>query len=388
MALGAVSCDDGEFSFTNNNGRTVVSVNDETGRLRLESMGSITFTDDETAIKTISGDGYVKFRKNGNKIYAQSNAAGAIVYTVNGGTPTTNLDVNEKSILAHAVKTMVNIGFDAKNREARLYAKGGSEAVLGAIQDITNDWVKSEYFEYLITDNKLTNDEMATVAQRIGEDLSSDYEKSKLLKKISASYLDNEQTTTAYLRAVNTISSDYEKSGALKNVVDQPLTPNQYTQVLNIAGDIGSDYEKALVLKQLISHGTPDENNMNAFLVTTDGVNSDYEKAGILKEVVKQGVPPGNSFIKFLGVAGNVQSDFERANVLKDAAKINVLSENHWIDLIKETEKLGSDNEKSGAMIEIAKKMPKSENVRSAYMLSAKSITTDYEYGQAIKAVN
>lgn len=387
--LCVTGCDEGSYNMYNDgDGKTTISINDETGRLKLETRGTITFTDDETGIKTISDGGYVRFKKNGNKIYAQSNAAGDVLYSVNDGPAAKVLSDNDSRILARAIKEMVNIGYDAKNRVARIYTRSGSAGVLNAIQDITNDWVKRQYFEYLVNDSKLTNDEMVTVAERIGEDLSSDYEKSNLLKKISASYLDNEQTTTAYLHAVKTIGSDFEKAGALKNVVDQPLTPGQYAQTLDIINDIGSDFEKAGVLKQLISHGTPDENNMNSFLVTTDGIGSEFEKAGVLKDVVKQGVPPGNSFNKFLDVTDGIQSDFEKANVLKDVAKANVMSDAQWVALIKATEKVNSDNEKSGAMIEVSKRMPKSEIVRSAYMLSAKSITSDYEYGQAIKAVN
>lgn len=386
--LGITACDEGDFSSWDGDGKTTIRIHDETGTLRLESRGTITFNDDETELKSISADGYVRFKKNGNKIFAETNGAGEIVYTVNDGAPTKALNDGDKKLLARAIKEMINVGFDAKNRVARIYNKNGVNGVITAIQDIRNDWVKSNYYEYVIVDNKITNDEMVTVVRSIGEDVSSDYEKAKLLKKVPASYLDYDRVTEAYLQAANTLSSDYEKSGALQYIIDEPLTPAQYTQVLAVTGNITSDYEKAQVLKKLIAHGTPGEKNMNEFLAAAQGVNSDYERGEILKEVLRHGTPAGSSFTKFLDVTSDIGGDYEKGEVIKQTAKANITDENQWISLIKETEKLNSDNDKSNAMIEIAKRMPKTERVRDAYMLSAKAITADYDYGQAVKAAN
>lgn len=386
--LGLYSCDEGNYSmFSNDGGATTIRTNDETGNLRLQAKGNITFTDDETMVKSISGNGFIRFKKNGNKVVVETNSAGEIIYTINDGVPRKTPDETDKKVIARAIKEMINVGFDAKNRVRRIYDKGGSNAVLTAIDDLKNDYVKSSYFEYLITETKLTGDEMANVARKIGEDIGSDFEKANVLKKISASYLNNEQTTDAYLQAINTISSDFEKANALKVIIDQPLTPAQYTQVVNITGNINSDFEKAGVLKQLVSHGIPGESNMNTFLETTRNIGSDFEQANVLKEVIKQGLPAGSSFNKFLDVTGDIGSDFEKANVFKELAKANITQEDNWISLIKETEKISSDNDKSNVMIEIAKRMPKSEKLTDAYMLSAKTISSDFDYGNAVKAV-
>lgn len=386
--LGLYGCDEGNYSMFNNDGNTTtIRTNDETGNLRLQTKGEITFTDDETMIKSISGNGFVKFKKNGNKVEVAPDNTGELIYTVNDGIPRKTPSDLDKKLIARAIKEMINVGFDAKNRVRRIYDKGGSNAVLTAIDDLKNDYVKSTYFEHLIAETKLTGDEMTNVARKIGEDVSSDFEKAKVLKKISATYLNNEQTTDAYLQAINTISSDFEKANALKVIIDQPLTPAQYAQVVNITGNINSDFEKAGVLKQLVSHGTPGENNMNTFLEVTHNIGSDFEEANVLKEIVKQGVPTGSSFNRFLDVTGDISSDFEKANVMKELAKANITLEDNWLSFIKITEKINSDNDKSNVMVEIAKRMPKSEKVKDAYMLSAKTISSDFDYGNAVKAV-
>jgi len=386
--LGLYSCDEGDYSMFNNDGNTTtIRTNDGTGNLRLQTKGNINFTDDEAMVNSISDNGFIRYKKNGNKVVVEPDNNGELIYTVNDGIPRKTPTDMDKKVIARAIKEMINVGFDAKNRVRRIYDKGGSNAVLTAIGDLKNDYVKSTYFEYLITETKLTSDEMTDVARKIGEDVGSDFEKAKVLKKISFSYLNNDATTDAYLQAINTISSDFEKANALKVIVDQALTPAQYTQAVNITGNINSDFEKAGVLKQLISHGTPGESNMNAFLEVTRNINSDFEKGNVLKDVIKQGVPTGSSFNKFLDVTGDINSDFDKANVLKDLAKTNISLEDNWLSLIKITEKINSDNEKSGVMVEIAQRMPKSEKVKDAYMLTAKTISSDFDYGNAVKAV-
>ncbi|HWB26193.1 MAG TPA: hypothetical protein VG738_11970 [Chitinophagaceae bacterium] len=386
---GAFACDDGfTSSFSNHNGRTTITVNDETGRLRLETRGEITFTDDEKEIKTISDDGYVKFKKNGNSISARPGTGDEIVYVVNDGSPRTVLSENEKLILARAIKEMINVGFDAKRREERLYSNGGANAVLDAVHNLRSDYVKRLYLEYLISGSSVTQNEITDVVRRIGNELNSDYDKSTLLQKIPVSYLQDEQTASAYLDAVSTINSDYEKDNCLKLIVDQPLTPDQYNYALTAIGNINSDYDKANVLKQLISHGVPSENNTNNFLIVTNNIGSDYEKANVLKALLVQGSPVGTSFTKFLDVTDGINSDYEKTEVYKKMATARITSEDDWVVLLKATEKINDDYEKSDAMITIAKYMPKSDRLKSAYMLSAKSITADYNYGQAIKALN
>jgi hypothetical protein len=63
------------------------------------------------------------------------------------------------------------------------------------------------------------------------------------------------------------------------------------------------------------------------------------------------------------------------------------ITESQWISLLNKTSQLGSDMDKSNLMIEIAQKMPKTENLKLAYLKVAKSIGNDSDYGKAMRAV-
>ena len=63
------------------------------------------------------------------------------------------------------------------------------------------------------------------------------------------------------------------------------------------------------------------------------------------------------------------------------------ITESQWISLLNKTAQLGSDMDKSNLMIEIAQKMPKTENLKLAYLKVTKTIGNDSDYGKAMRAV-
>ena len=55
--------------------------------------------------------------------------------------------------------------------------------------------------------------------------------------------------------------------------------------------------------------------------------------------------------------------------------------------LLEKVTKMSSDFEKSKVMIAIARQLPEGdEQLREAYMKSAKSISSDFEYGKVMRA--
>ncbi len=65
----------------------------------------------------------------------------------------------------------------------------------------------------------------------------------------------------------------------------------------------------------------------------------------------------------------------------------DTLTEDQWTGLINEAAKLDGDFEKSNMLLQISLKMPKSENIKTAYLKAAKTIAGDMEFGKAVRAV-
>jgi len=374
-------------SYSSNNGMHSIIINDENSSLEIKYTGDISFTDDETAIKAMSSDGYLKFKKNGKKIIVTAKDNGEIVYEINDADKKSTLNADEKTFLAEAIKMMIEYGVGAKDRVERIYKKGGSKAVMDEAKNMKSDYVKSIYLDYLLETNSLSTNEMTDIADNVHFLLKSDFEKGKLLKKFSSKYLANATTAQAYLGAVKSINSDFEKANAVKSILNQSLTKEQFTQVLEVTNSINSDFEKANVLKEVLANNKIAPAQFSEVLNATSHIHSDFEKANVLKQILQNEKLPEEQFLETLAVIASVQSDFEKANVLKQLAGSGIKEESHWISLINSTEKVSSDFEKGNVLRDIAARMPYSENVKSAYMKAAKTISSDFEYGKAIRSI-
>ena len=375
------------LSFNSDNGQHSIMINDDNGSLELKYTGDISFNDDETIIKNISRDGYLKYKRNGKKLVVSADERGNMLYEINDGEKKSTLTDDEKSFLTEAIKVMIEYGIGAKDRVDRIYKKGGTQAVMSEVKNMKSDYVKTIYLGYLLETNTLSAAELTAIADNVHFLVQSDFEKGNLLKKFSSKYLINETTAQAYLGAVQSIGSDFEKANAVKTILKQSLTKQQFSQVLQVVNSIGSDFEKAGVLKEVLSNNKISPTGFSEVLNATSHINSDFEKAGVLKDVLKNDKLPEEQFNETLAVISSIGSDFEKANVLKQLAESNIKNETHWITLINATEKVNSDFEKSNVLLDVAKKMPASENVKTAYMKAAKTISSDSDYGRVLRAI-
>ncbi|MDB5231290.1 MAG: hypothetical protein JWN76_2095 [Chitinophagaceae bacterium] len=371
---------------SDDNGWQTIKITDDNGDLEIKYIGDITFTDDETAIKTISANGSLTYKKDGTTIKVTPDAGGQVFYEVNGGERKTTLRKEESELLSLAIQTMIGYGIGAKERVERIYKKAGSKGVLNEVNKMKTDYVKSIYLDYLLATNSLTADEMTSIANNVKETIGSDYEKGKLLSKFSEKYLSNTVTLAAYLGAIKAIGSDYEKAKAIKIILKQPLVADRFTDVLQITNSISSDYEKAGVLKQVLENNKISATQFSEVLRATASIHSDYDKGNVLKALLNNKLPEAQ-FDLALATAAGIKSDYEKANILKVLATTEVGSETQWISLINAAEKISASYEKKNLLISIAGRMKMTDNVKEAYTKAAKTISSDYEYGQAMRAL-
>lgn len=260
-------------------------------------------------------------KKNGKKLTAESGNDGKIYYTYNSGEKTLMLDTQGNRFLAEAVKDMIAHGVDIEGHAERLYKKGGTTAVLKDVDKMQSDYVKSRMIEYLLEHYTLSTDEMTTVANKTASQISSDYEKGKLLSQFSGKYLSNKRTAAAYLAAVESINSDYEKAQAVKRILDEPLSDEMFTQVMTVANSVSSDYEKAGILKDIISNNTLSENRFSSVIAAAKNIGSDYEKANVLGMVLSKNDIPRKIFNATIASVSSIGSDYEKSGVLQKLAQ-------------------------------------------------------------------
>lgn len=95
---------------------TIVS-NDGTTSARIECAGDIQFTEDSSAIKSISPWGYIEYRGNDKHVLIESDEQGKLDYKLYQGDRQVPLDSAGKGFLATALKEMIVLGLRSGNMQ-------------------------------------------------------------------------------------------------------------------------------------------------------------------------------------------------------------------------------------------------------------------------------
>ncbi|HSZ84889.1 MAG TPA: hypothetical protein VK787_02600 [Puia sp.] len=401
----------------------VMIMNDGENELSISYSGEIKFNDDETGIQSITPDGYLHYKKNDRKLNAECDYHGQIKYELSDNGR--NIDLNSedgKKILAIAVRDMINVGFDAKGRLQRIYAKGGNHAILNEIENLKSDYVKAMYMDFLISSDSISQNDLKLVIKKVGSEIGSDFDKGNLLRNIPAKYFQDSVISENWFESVRSIGSDFEKSNALKYAVKQQLSNEQVNNLIDVEESMGSDFEKSNVLKEFIGKSSFNDSylnktmdainnigsdfekvnllqlvmqkekqtgaNFDRMLDATEHVGSEFDKQNLIRELIAPGIPADASFDKLMSVINHVGGDFDKVNLIKEVAGKNIQSEQQWISIINSTAEIGSDFDKSNLLVAIAPTMPKSDNVKTAYTKAAKTINSEQDYGRVMKAMD
>lgn len=332
-----------------------IVINNGKDYLEIRFAGEVRFTEDETAVQSISNNGFLKYRKNNRKLSVKYSAEGKLQYQIDYDGQTLSPESEEgKKFISEAIHEMSANGLDVQGHFLRLIKKGGYQAVLTEIDRLENDFTKSRYLEYLIKSDSIAPRAMADVARKIETNIGSDFEKSQLLRKFPDNVLTDSVTSMAYLQAAKSIGSDFEKANVLKFIARKPFTQSQCKTIVDVSNTLDSDFEKANMLKELITKKIYDGECFQSLLKSVDQISSDFEKAGLIKLISNQEIRSNAQWVSLIEVTTHLDSEFERAN----------------------------------ALIQIADKMPPSDDTALEYLKAAKTIGSDIDYQRTVKALN
>jgi hypothetical protein len=335
-----------------NNGTMIIGAGDDR-TVEIKWSGKIAFNDDETAIASITPGGYLKYKNNDKKMVAESNMQGDIHYRLYDGDLQLSLDSTGKTRLAANIKEMISFGFHAEERVDLLARKGGKKALLDGMATSSSSFVKDLFIDRLFKNDSLDKDDLLGMLKQIGG-LDADYEKEKNLDRFSPGQLNNSIIVQPWLDDVSHVGSTDTKKNLLVHLIEKDsIPPAIFGKILELSGDLSSDWEKENVLGPLID----------------------------------QGAIPTDLFNRLLEQVAHFGSDEEKQNLYKKLVAGNKMSEAQWGSLIGQVAHLAADYDKTNLLLEIARIMPKSEYLHTAYLLCAKTITSDEEYGKALRAV-
>ena len=327
--------------------------------LSVTIRGKVEFADDYsdiTAITPANGELRVSERRGGvtRKFEATQSADGIKrTYSVNG--ESRPLDAEGRAWLTKILNDTVRRGgYDAPTRVTRLLQRGGPAGVLAEISQLEGDYIKRVYFNELLKQGNLDAATARRALQQAAREISSDYEKTEILTRMSGAYLRDDRFRSAYLEGASTIHSDYERGRAFKAVLKKDsLNKDNLLFVLKSSGLITSDYEKAELLVKVTKVFPLDEDLQVAFVDAAQSIKSDYEKGRAIKSLL----------------------DTDSAN------------QRTWLAVVKGARTLDSDYEKAQLLIRVADAGRRDEAVRNALTDAARGIQSEHERGRVLSAI-
>ena len=364
-----------------NNGTSVV----------LSYNGTIAFTDDERDIKSITPGGFLKYSKTtfGNKreICIQSGSNGALTRKYFVGRSEEPYEPAGRQWLQETLPEIIaTTGIGAEDRVRRIYSKSGLNGVIAAINKIESDRVQGIYFGYLMGLPSLKESDLKVVLSQVNRQINSDYEKSKLLRKVAPRYLQNDNINQEYLTAINSMSSDYEKGKDLSFLLQNAkLSPANFTRVLPAVTNISSDYEQAKVLRQVLVNPALTPPAHKEVIVVLRTVSSDYEKNRVLNTLMANPEYVSANFEEIVSTINTMNTDYEKARALATLVTKHKLTPQNYLQVLPVISTINSSYEKSRTLQRIRPALPTDNaQVRAAYVRTAKTISSDYEYRKVI----
>jgi hypothetical protein len=261
-----------------------------------------------------------------------------------------------RGALLHAIRES---GVNAAERTARIYRRGGTDAVLDEIGEIGSDGSKSRYYTALLR-LPLRSGETARVLRDAGGRIGSDGDKERTLAVLLERRSIAAEEMAAMLDAAARIGSDGDKSRLLIAAVDRdPLgSPAAREAFFRTTAGIGSDGDKARVLIQAAARDPfADAAARDAFFRTAAAIGSDGDKSRVLIAVLSRDVRR-ETVVEAVRTARTIGSDGDKARVLT-AVPSPFLRDRAVADAYQATLRtIGSESDRARAAARLAGELP------------------------------
>ncbi|MBC5992681.1 hypothetical protein [Pontibacter cellulosilyticus] len=323
--------------------------------------GTITLTNDNRDVKSISPDGYLRYEKKENgvarKLEIESDKSGNLTRKYYEAGKQVAYEPAGKQWLQLVMPEIIiktGIGLEAILEEA--YKKNSAKGVLAEADRTTSDSNRSKIIRYLLAQPNLPANDVKLALEYAGKNTNSDYELGKLLRQIPSSYLAKDDIATAYLQAAQKISSDYEMRKALSHILTVGELSNSSTgMAIKALSSISSDYEKSKVIQQLAEQKSFLADNYKATFAVINSISSDYEKAKSISSILSKQKLSEAQYQSLFPVVTSISSDYEKSKVLRN----------------------------------MAARIPSNATaLHEDYRKAAKTISSEYEYKKAMEALN
>ena len=350
-------------------------------QLRIEAVGEIEFNEAETDISYIAPDGMfeIEEREGRTRLRLEVTPTGASLerrWFVDGDERPYDRDA--QAWFADLLPLVFRrAGFQAEERATRILQRDGVDGLLQEISLIPGDYTARKYFEALLTQADLSEQQTREVVRQAGRQIDSDYELAELLIGMAQSHPVDETVQVAYIEAAQTIDSDYETRRVLNVILDRPgLSPAVAHGMLQLATEIDSDYELAELLIGMLDRHPVEEALTPEFFAAVETLDSDYEH--------RRGLDVPDAY---LGAASSIGSDFERRRVLNVLVERGRLNSESLERLLDAAILIDSDYELAELLVNVVEAYEFDDSTYEPFFRAVSALDSDFERSRVLKTV-
>jgi beta-lactamase regulating signal transducer with metallopeptidase domain len=361
-------------------------------QITLDYQGSITLSDDDRDIVSMSPGSFFRLSVDGSRVPLLGTDREIELRGRADGTIERRYFVNRRDVayepegrqwLGEFLPLLVRrTGFNAEARITRFLRRDGAAGVAREIGLLESDFVRSLYVRLLAKQATLSTADLTAVLQPL--EISSDFEMAQALVAIVQTQTIGGSAGPAYFRAARTIDSDFELRRALSPLLSRPHEAAFTQEMFAVSVNIGSDFEQAEFLKAAAVGGQM-ERAPDAFFDALSNVGSDFEHRRVLKEVVRRTKDVATVTLLFRDAA-RISSDFEQAEFLREAAKAGLV-ESGRDAFFGAAATIGSDFEQRRALTAVVEQSGVPVETLTAVVRSASDIGSDFEQAELLLTI-
>lgn len=358
----------------------------------IQVNGKITVNDDDTGIKSISSGGSLKISKKtfGNKrsIIIESNSSGKLSYEYYEGRQEIPFDPEGKKWLADVLLDVVRLtGIDAEGRTKRIYNKRGLDGVMDEIHEISSNTVMALYFEALLDNISLSDDEIVTVCTSIANEMSSNTERGRLFRKYADIFMKNNTTSVVFFNSLSKLSSNTERGSVLRSIAtkidfDDPKVTEAYFASVD---QMTSNTERGSVMRYVDRSQALSNDAYARLLMSVKKLSSNTEMGSVMRSLSNLDMSNSEISAAYFNAIDAMTSNTEAGSTMRNLLKSYDLSDDNYIRLLGSIKKLSSNTEMGSVLRSIQKLGLNNPRIAEAYFLAIGSMTSNTEAGSVLR---
>jgi beta-lactamase regulating signal transducer with metallopeptidase domain len=364
---------------------------DGASRFDVTLDGTIAFTDDLTDVRSLSDGGVFMFRDWSNVVphTVEVRSAGGTLsraYFVAG--VRRPWDDEARRFLATHLPTLVRrTGLGADARVKSILEKSGVTGVLEEIDLLGGDYARRLYFIALIDAARLDTTSVQPLLQRLGQHMTSDYERRQVLDHVASHVTLDQKGASAYMQAMTTMRSDYEQRLSLSALMKSRAAAVDADELGAAVTRMKSSYEKRMVLADVVRRGPLSVDLKKSVLVAAASMQGDYDRGQVLADYVNDVGVESALRQPFFAAVKTMHSDYERRRVLTAVARKGAAAPDVQEAALDVVSMMSSDFDRAETLLAFVGAQGVDSRNRTAFVAAAERLNSTYEKNRILAAL-